>query len=229
MARANAEWIKPISICLRRRSRRRAAKTHVQTMTHAKACRPFNLAVLLRSYLSLFALVLIRCLLPVRRTNSSALHRWHTISKKADIACIGPSPNLLLRSRRFWQNHGGISTDLRNLSSVREPWVRFLVRRVTGADFLMQAKDITRFRIRDSAIVAFAIARACLFVIARCNSQLLNNSDPLTEVANQLLHGWSNSHSKGQDLAAALTPFHVELVAREGLVCGKPTQIKCER
>ena len=197
-------------------------------MTHAKACRPFNLAVLLRSYLSLFAPVLIRsrplsvAQIPARfiagtpfETSGHCMHR--TLAK------------LILPLSAFLQNPGGISTDLRDLRSVREPLVRFLVRRVTGADFLMQTKDIPRFRIRDSPIVAFAIARACLFVIARCNSQLLNNSDPLTEVPNQLFHGWSNSHSKGQDLASALVSFHVELVAGEGLGCGEPTQIKCER
>ena len=198
-------------------------------MTHAKACRPFNLAVLLRSCFSLFALVLIRCLLLLRCTNFSALHRWHTISKKSRHCMHRTLAKLLPPLSAPLQNNGGISTDWRNLSSVRELWVRFLVRRVTGADFFMQAKDISRFRIRDSPIVAFAIARACLFVIARCNSQLLNNSDPLTEVPNQLFHGWSNSHSKGQDLASTLVLFHVELVAGEGLVCGEPTQIKRER
>jgi hypothetical protein len=93
----------------------------------------------------------------------------------------------------------------------------------------MQTKNISRLGIRDSAIVAFAIARAFPFVIARCNSQLLNNSDPLTESANQLYHGWSNSHSKGQDLATALAPFHVELVAGKRVVGGEPTQVKRER
>lgn len=135
------------------------------------------------------------------------------------------APFALFRSRKTswsvssWLNRSGLSTVSRKLPSVRELLVRFLVRRVTGTKFLKHTNNISLFRVRDSAIPAFAIARANLFVIARANSQLLNKSDLLTQCANQLLHRWSSTHSKDQHFATIVASFHVELIARKRLAC----------